>query len=57
VRLRLVSIFLVSKERFSLGVISIGCVINPDTGNYNVLVGTGDGTLAYMNPSLNSIKV
>lgn len=45
-----------SKERFSKGATSILCVNNNKTNNHNVLVGAGDGTLAYLNPSLNSVS-
>lgn len=42
----------ISSHRFSLGVKALVCVRNPATGNYNVLVGAGDGSLSFMNPSL-----
>lgn len=45
-----------SRERFSKGVKSIACVRNPASGNTNILVGAGDGAVAFMNPSLNSIN-
>lgn len=44
-----------SKERFAKGATSVLCVLNPNTGNCNVLVGGGDGTLAYLNPQLNTV--
>ena len=44
-----------SKERFSLGILSIKTVLNPSSGKYNILVGAGDGTIAYLNPSLNAV--
>lgn len=44
-----------SKERFSKGVRTLCSVVNPATGNYNVLVGAGDGTVTYLNPNLNSV--
>ena len=31
------------------------CVTNPATGNSNVMVGAGDGTLNYMNPQLHIV--
>jgi len=46
----------ISKQRLSLGVLSISCVTNPNTGNYNILLGAGDGTLCYLNPQLNLVK-
>ena len=46
-----------SRERCSKGVKSVACVVNPTTGNTNVLVGGGDGTLKFMNPSLNTISI
>ncbi|GMI12017.1 hypothetical protein TrRE_jg8950 [Triparma retinervis] len=45
-----------SRERFSKGVKSIACVLNPATGNSNVLAGGGDGTVQFLNPLLNSIS-
>ena len=44
-----------NKERFSKGVKSITCVINPTTGNTNLLVGAGDGTVNILNPNLQRI--
>lgn len=41
-----------SRERLSKGVQCISLPINPSTGNYNVLLGGGDGTVTYLNPSL-----
>jgi WD40 repeat protein len=46
----------ITKDRISLGVHSVRCVINPATGNYNVVVGGGDGTLTYVNPNLGVVK-
>ena len=45
-----------SRERFGKGCKSVACVLNPSTGNTNILCGGGDGTLQFMNPLLNSIK-
>ena len=45
-----------SRVRMSKGVKSVACVINPATGNTNILVGGGDGTVKFMNPLLNDIK-
>lgn len=42
----------ISNHKFSLGVKDLTCVINPKTGNHNVLVGAGDGVLAFMNPDM-----
>jgi len=44
-----------TKDRFSKGVRSIQCVMNPETGNTNVLVGAGDGVITYLNPSMNVV--
>jgi WD40 repeat protein len=45
----------ISKEKFSRGVKILVCVVNPDTGNSNVLVGAGDGTMQYVNSQLNVV--
>lgn len=45
----------ITKHRFSLGANCVVCIPNPATGNHNVLVGAGDGTLAFINPSLNLV--
>lgn len=45
-----------SKERFSGGVTSIKCILNPATGNTNILVGAGNGDIKYLNPSLKTVK-
>lgn len=45
----------VTKERFAKGVRAIRCIVNPATGNTNVLVGAGDGTLAFINPNMNLV--
>lgn len=45
----------VTKDRYAKGVLALRCVPNPATGNYNILVGAGDGTLAYINPKLNVV--
>lgn len=42
----------VTKERFSKGVRVVQCVENVDTGRYNLIIGAGDGTIVYVNPSL-----
>jgi WD40 repeat protein len=42
----------VSKDRLAKGIFALACVVNPATGNTNVLVGAGDGSLQYMNPKL-----
>lgn len=31
------------------------CVLNPETGNTNTLVGGGDGTVSFINQSLNKV--
>lgn len=45
-----------NKERFSKGVRSVACIVNPSTGNTNVLVGAGDGTVQILNPHLKCIE-
>lgn len=44
-----------SRERFAKGVHCLVCMLNPSTGATNILVGAGDGTLTYLNPSLNKV--
>lgn len=44
-----------TKEKFAKGIRMLTTVTNPDTGNYNLLVGSGDGTIVYVNPSLNTV--
>jgi WD40 repeat protein len=44
-----------AKERFSKGVRSIKCIVNRATGNCNILIGAGDGSLTYLNNSLNKV--
>jgi WD40 repeat protein len=44
-----------TRERLSRGVKSVACVVNPATGNTNVLAGAGDGTINFVNPKLNTI--
>jgi|EP01082_Thalassiosira_pseudonana_P000848 WD40 repeat protein len=44
-----------SKERFSKGVQSVACVVNPTTGNTNIIAGAGDGTVQIINPKLQRI--
>ena len=46
----------ISTHRFSLAVKALTCVRNPATGNYNLLVGAGDGALSFMNPSLSLVS-
>ena len=43
-----------SKERFAKGSKSV-LVVPSSSGNHNVLVGGGDGTVAFLNPQLNSV--
>ena len=45
-----------NQERFSKGVKSVECIINPRTGNTNVIAGAGDGTIQLLNPKLQLIK-
>lgn len=44
-----------SLEKFGKGVRSVRCVLNPETGNTNTLVGGGDGTVGFINQSLNKV--
>mmetsp|Transcript_19185 Transcript_19185/g.39331 ORF Transcript_19185/g.39331 Transcript_19185/m.39331 type:complete len:653 (+) Transcript_19185:118-2076(+) len=44
-----------NKERFSKGVRAVACVVNPTTGNTNVIAGSGDGTVQILNPKLQPI--
>lgn len=44
-----------NQERFSKGVKSIICIINPNTGNINVIAGAGDGVVQILNPKLQLI--
>ena len=44
-----------TKHRYAVGVPVLKCIVNPSTGNTNVLVGAGDGTLAFINPNLNPV--
>eukprot|EP00602_Paraphysomonas_sp_CaronLab_P009550 CAMPEP_0185018160 /NCGR_PEP_ID=MMETSP1103-20130426/978_1 /TAXON_ID=36769 /ORGANISM="Paraphysomonas bandaiensis, Strain Caron Lab Isolate" /LENGTH=658 /DNA_ID=CAMNT_0027547881 /DNA_START=77 /DNA_END=2053 /DNA_ORIENTATION=+ len=44
-----------TKHRFAKGVRSICCVLNENTGNTNILVGAGDGTVTYLNNSMNVV--
>jgi cilia- and flagella-associated protein 52 len=44
-----------SKHRFANGVKCIRCVLNSSTGNTNILVGTGDGTVGYLNHMMNLV--
>lgn len=42
----------ITKERFAKGISVMLCITNPRTGNSNLLIGAGDGTIVYINPSL-----
>lgn len=46
----------VSSKRVGQGVSAIKCWVNPKTGNENLLVGAGDGTLMMMNAELNTVQ-
>lgn len=46
----------VSSKRCGQGVNAIACWTNPKTGNDNVLVGAGDGSLLMMNENLNTVQ-
>lgn len=41
-----------TKDRFAKGIRSLQCIENPRTGSYNLIVGAGDGSIVYVNPSL-----
>lgn len=45
----------ITKDRVPGGVKALCCVVNPATGNTNVLVGAGDGELVFINPNLNRV--
>ena len=49
------SMMVYCQERFSKGVKSLACVVNPNTGNTNVIAGAGDGTVQLLNPNLQRI--
>lgn len=44
-----------TKDRLSKSVRALLCVVNPATGNTNVLAGSGDGTLLFINPNMNRV--
>lgn len=44
-----------NRDRFSKGVKSVACIVNPKTGNTNVIAGAGDGTVQILNPDLKRI--
>lgn len=44
-----------NQERFSKGVRSLACIINPATGNTNILAGAGDGVIQILNPKMELI--
>ena len=44
-----------SKDKFAKGIKVVLCVLNKATGNSNIIVGAGDGTVNYMNPQLNIV--
>jgi WD40 repeat protein len=44
-----------SRERFARGVHCVVCMRSMTTGQTNVLVGAGDGTLSFLNPSLHKV--
>lgn len=45
----------ITKDRFSKGVRALLCIVNPATGNTNVLVGAGDGEVSFINPNMNKV--
>lgn len=44
-----------TRDRLPKGIRAIECIENPQTGNYNLLVGAGDGTIVYVNTSMNTV--
>ena len=44
-----------SHDRFPKGVSAVKCMVNKSTGNTNILVGAGDGTMTYLNPSMKTV--
>mmetsp|Transcript_1209 Transcript_1209/g.2585 ORF Transcript_1209/g.2585 Transcript_1209/m.2585 type:complete len:664 (+) Transcript_1209:173-2164(+) len=44
-----------NRKRFSKGVQSVACVVNPMTGNTNIIAGAGDGIVQILNPRLEPI--
>jgi len=44
-----------SHDRFPKGVTAVKCLVNKSTGNTNILVGAGDGTMTYLNPSMKTV--
>lgn len=46
----------ITKDRYPGGVNSIVCVKNIATGNTNLLIGSGDGTLCYVNTALRTVN-
>mmetsp|Transcript_14946 Transcript_14946/g.44290 ORF Transcript_14946/g.44290 Transcript_14946/m.44290 type:complete len:648 (-) Transcript_14946:150-2093(-) len=45
-----------SKERFGMGIKSCKCIVNRATGEENIIVGAGDGTVALLNQDLRVIR-
>lgn len=45
-----------SRDKFGMGIKSVCCVLNEESGKTNCLVGAGDGTVAFVNPALNKVK-
>jgi len=45
-----------TKERFGKGVKSCRVLVNPSTGNTNIIIGAGDGTVALVSEKLNVVK-
>ncbi len=45
-----------NQERLTKGVKSVTCVVNPLTGNTNIIAGAGDGTIQLLNPKLQMIQ-
>ena len=49
------SLRIYNQDRFSKGVKAVTCIVNPLTGNTNIIAGAGDGTVQLLNPKLQFI--
>lgn len=45
----------ITKDRVPQGIVALQCIVNPATGGTNCLVGSGDGTLLFINSNLNRV--
>jgi len=46
----------VTKDRLAKGIKAVKCILNTSTGNTNVLVGAGDGSMSFVNPAMKFVK-